>query len=396
LLKKDFPAAIAQLKKAEQLNPADWEPHSLHGQALEASGNRNAAIAEYKEALSLDPKQLQPRVDLALAQEKNGDWIAALNNYRHASQDQGSIKPTGFSYIRVDARNRYKEAQERFQIHLSELRAAGRSADAASLETSWEASKSAPNLDAAYHEAMQDSTSALQRQKFDEAETAAKKAVAIAEKIQPPDARLPESVGQLGSVYGWRRDMKNAAEAFKRQLTLSEKIYGPQSPENTAALMNLGMLASQQKDFTSAEGYFTHMYALNQKTFGENSAGAADSLRGLAHVYQMKPDFPKAEETLLRALKIYETIYGPDDSRTAIPWTSLCYVYDQWGKADKSAPCHAHLVSMAEKQFGPDSPYVIRDLTAEAQALRELGRTEEAVKLEQRMQTIQAAQSNPN
>jgi len=42
--------------------------------------------------------------------------------------------------------------------------------------------------------------------------------------------------------------MKNAAEAFKRQLTLSEKIYGPQSPENTAALMNQGMLASQQKD----------------------------------------------------------------------------------------------------------------------------------------------------
>jgi len=138
------------------------------------------------------------------------------------------------------------------------------------------------------------------------------------------------------------------------------------------------------------------MYDLNQKTFGENSAGAAHSLRGLAHAYQMRPDFPKAEETLLRALKIYETIYGPDDSRTAIPWTSLCYVYDQWGKADKSAPCHAHLVSMAEKQFGPDSPYVIRDLTAEAQALRELGRTEEAVKLEQRMQTIQAAQSNPN
>jgi hypothetical protein len=51
---------------------------------------------------------------------------------------------------------------------------------------------------------------------------------------------------------------------------------------------------------------------------------------------------------------------------------------------------------MAEKQFAPDSPYIIRDLTAEAQALRILGRTEEAVKLEQRMQTIRAAQSNPN
>jgi hypothetical protein len=46
--------------------------------------------------------------------------------------------------------------------------------------------------------------------------------------------------------------------------------------------------------------------------------------------------------------------------------------------------------------IGPDSPYMIRDLTAEAQALRILGRTEEAVRLEQRTQTIQAAQSNPS
>jgi hypothetical protein len=131
------------------------------------------------------------------------------------------------------------------------------------------------------------------------------------------------------------------------------------------------------------------MYDLNQKTFDENSAGAADSLRGLAHVYQMKSDFPK---TLLRAVKIYETIYRPDDQRTALPWTSLCYVYDQWSKFDKSAPCHAHLVRMAEKLFGSDSPYLAQDLTGQAKALRQLGRNEEAAKIEQRLQSLQSAQ----
>jgi len=39
---------------------------------------------------------------------------------------------------------------------------------------------------------------------------------------------------------------------------------------------------------------------------------------------------------------------------------------------------------MAEKQFGPDSPYLVRELTAEAQALRKLGRADEAARLEQR------------
>jgi len=51
---------------------------------------------------------------------------------------------------------------------------------------------------------------------------------------------------------------------------------------------------------------------------------------------------------------------------------------------------------MQEKQFGPDSPYLVRELTAEAKALRQLGRNEEAAKLEQRTQSLQSAQTNPN
>ena len=391
-MRKDYAAAVTEFRQAEQLDPTDWQAHASHGQALDASGDSNAAIGQYQEALALAPNELQPRVDLALAQEKNGDWIAALGNYRQASSDQPSMKVTGDNYLRVDAHNLYNLALQRFQKHLAELRSSGKSAEASALEAKWNSSKSSSNLDAAYHDALQESQSALQQQRYDAAEIAAKKAIAIAEKIQPSDARLAEAIGQLGNVYAWRRDLKNASETFKRQLTLAEKIYGPQSPENSGALMNLGMLALQEKDFPTAETCFTRMYDLNQKTFGENSAGAADSLRGLAHVYQMESDFPKAEEILLRAVKIHETIYGPDNQRTALPWTSLCYVYDQWSKFDKSAPCHAHLVGMGEKLFGPDSPYLAQDLTGEAKALRQLGRNDEAVKVEQRLQSLQSAQ----
>jgi Tetratricopeptide repeat len=99
---------------------------------------------------------------------------------------------------------------------------------------------------------------------------------------------------------------------------------------------------------------------------------------------------------LLRAGKIYETMYGHDSQQMAVPLTAHCYVYDQWHKSDKSAACHGELVALGEKLFGPDSPYLVRDLTAEAQALRQLGRPDEAAKLEQRTQTISAAQTSPN
>jgi hypothetical protein len=110
----------------------------------------------------------------------------------------------------------------------------------------------------------------------------------------------------------------------------------------------------------------------------------------------MKKDFPKSEAALLHVLKIYENMFGPDDSRIAFALTPLCSVYDQWGKPEKSAPCHARIVSLGEKQFGADSPYLVRDLAAEAQALRQLGKNDEAAAIERRAQTLQSAQSAPN
>jgi hypothetical protein len=110
----------------------------------------------------------------------------------------------------------------------------------------------------------------------------------------------------------------------------------------------------------------------------------------------MQQDFVKSESTLLRVVHIYEITSNGDDTLMGVPLTSLCYVYDQWGKPDKSASCHARLVAMEEKQFGADSPYLVRDLTAEAEALRKLGRADEAAKLEHRAQSLQSAQANPN
>ncbi len=100
---------------------------------------------------------------------------------------------------------------------------------------------------------------------------------------------------------------------------------------------------------------------------------------------------------MLRVVRIYEHNYGEQDMNLGGALANLCYVYDQWGKPDKSAPCHARLVALGEKQFGVDSPYLVRELTAEAKALRQLGRNEEAAKLEQRTQALQSTQAaNPN
>jgi len=393
--KKDFASAITELERAEQRDPANWYNHDLRGRALEGSGDRKAAIAEYQEAVTLAPKELQGRLDLALALEKTGDWVAALDNYRQASIDEAPPKANGIAELRYDAQNQYKSAQERFQQHLADLRTNGKSSEADALESRLNEKIAAPNLDEKFHVAMEASKLAAREKRFDEAETSAKEAVAIAEKIQPQDGRLPEAVGQLGNVYAWRLDNKDAAEAYKRQFALSQQLYGPESPMLATSLQSLAILSLSQKDFASGESYFSRALALNLKAYGETSNETATSLGGLARVYFMQKDFPKAESVLLRSLKIFETMYGKTDYRLAVPVGGLCALYDQWDKAEKSAPCDGRLVSLEEKQFGAESPYLIRDLTAEAQALRKLGRNDDAAKLEQRTQALQSA-ANPN
>ena len=397
LEKKDFPGAIPELKQAGDLDPTSWANYDSLGQALEGTGNESAAVPAYKQAVSLAPKQrVGPRLHLALALEKQGDWIGALRNYHQAAIDEPTLK-VGTVQEYFDAQNKYKSAQERFQQRLSELRASGKPTEADSLEARLRESESAPNVDEAFHDAIQASKQAVMEKRFDDAEAAAKKAIAMAEQIQPRDARLPEAVGQLASVYAWRLDYPSAQDTFKRQLTLMEGLYGKDSPELSQTLHNLAMIAVRQNDAATAEALLNRSVDLNEKAYGENNPGTTEAMRDLASFYARQREFEESEALLLRVIKIYEVIHRPEDGGYTFPLSTLCYVYDQWGKPDKSAECHARMVSLVEKQFGASSPYLVQDLNAEAQALHKLGRNDEAAAVERRTEAIQGSgQTNPH
>jgi hypothetical protein len=297
----------------------------------------------------------------------------------------------------LDAQQKNKLAEQRFQQHLADLRAAGKAADASALEAAFRSANSNLTVDDNFHSAMKASEAATTQRHFDEAETAAKRAIDIAEKMRPQDGRLAEAVGQLGNVYAWRLDFKNADATYARQLVLLQKAYGPSSPLIAPAIWNRAMLAMAQKDFTGAETLFSQSLDLNEKTYGENSNAVAEDLRALAHVYSAQSQYAKAEAAYLHVIKIYKTMYGPDDYRNAIPYATLCQVYDQWDKPENSQECYAHMVSLEEKQFGATSSYLARDLNSEAQALRQLGRAGEAANVEARAQSLQgSAQQQPH
>ena len=335
---------------------------------------------------------------MAAALEKKGDWPGALDQYRRASL-AGSTVPMGNNMMRVITPNpqlQYKSAQERFNQHLASLKAAGKSAEVAKLESSVAISKADTGLTEQVDAAMQAGSNALMQRQWDEAIRNYRQAVEFGDKLRPHDGRLAVALGELGRITMGLQNFTEADALFHRQLKVCEEVYGAQSPMLSEPLQNLGMMAAYQHDTVSAQSYLNHALELNEKTYGENSPGVATSLRTLATPYFIENDFAKAEPFMLRAVKIDQTLYGPDGAEALPNLTVLCSIYDKLGKADKTAPCQGQLLAILEKQFGPDNPIIVPTLTTQATALRTLGHTDEAAKIEQRIKTIHATAMNQN
>jgi Tetratricopeptide repeat len=371
--------------------------HDLYGQALQGSGNIDGAIAQFKQSVALDPKQPTIAIELAAALEKKGDWVASLDQYHKAALADASIDYRN-KIIRSDAPDPQKEyaaAQLRYSSHIASLKAKGKASEVAALEARVHASQAAPNLSAKLDEALQAGAKAASERRFDQACVHYQEAVKLAEQLQPHDQRLATALDSLGNQYVGQ-DFAAADAAYSHELKVVQEIYGPQSFQVTHPLESLGTSAFLQRDYPTAQKYYSRAVELNEKFFGEENDKVAESLRILSRVYLAQKQFDKAESILLRAVKIDESLFGRDGIGMLLPLSTLCSVYDNWGKPDKSEPCNRQLLAVLEKQYGENNLQTVPVLKSQAQALRALGRVEEAARVEEHIKTIQATAMNQN
>lgn len=162
------------------------------------------------------------------------------------------------------------------------------------------------------------------------------------------------------------------------------------------AVESLGRNALFQKDYASAEKFFFRAVDLNAQVFGESSNQVATSLVQASTVYFADKDYAKAEPYLVRAVRIDESLYGADNVGMLFPRGALCGLYDRWDQTDKAVACNRQLLAVLEKQFGESSPQLVNTLASQAKALRKLGQTAEADKIDQRLAQIRTTTMDPN
>lgn len=397
IAQKDYEHAIEELKQGEAMRPDSAEIHDLLAQALAGTGKYGAAIDEFKASLELAPKQVQVMLRLAAAYEKKGDWPSSLNEYHEASTSDAGVDWRGkvTRLDELDPDKEYGAAQRRWNDHIAALKAAGKSSEAASLETQLKATQAAPTLSQQLDEALQAGAKANKERHFEEALADYKHAVELAEKIQPQDARLLSALDFLG-LESVGIDPAAAQAAFEREFEEANKLYGPKSLAAAAALQSLGNVAMVRHDYPSAEKFFFQAVDINEKVFGESSDKVADSLLLPGQMYVVRKEYSKAEPYLQRAVHIDEALYGPEAIDMARSLGSLCYLYQQWNKPDQSDACNRKLLTVLEKQYGANSPVIVSVLENDSKALRGMGRKTDADAVDKRVASIRAATMNPN
>jgi tetratricopeptide (TPR) repeat protein len=391
LEKKQPKLALKELEEAKDLAPGNAVVLEQYGRTLEAVGDLAQAQAEYKEALELDPQNVWALLDLAEILEKQGDWARAIENYRAASKivQESVLTMRGESKTVVDAPGAYQAAQLRLNQHLADLRATGKSAEADKLVASIDAAQAAQGTSGSLDADMEAGTAAFKEHRFDDAERNYVEAVKLAGEIKPRDARLVLALGALGSLQYMRKDIASAHSTFAHQLNIATEMYGADSPQLTHTLDSLARICAEQGDTAKAEKFAKDELSINEKSYGTNSIGYSIALMTMAHVFETEKQYAKAIPYAEQAVKLHESLAGPKSIPLLSSKKLLCSLYDSLDQPATIESCDRELLPIMEALYGTNNAALAPVLASQAKALRGLGRTNEATKVEDRLKSLQ-------
>ncbi len=233
--------------------------------------------------------------------------------------------------------------------------------------------------------------------RYAEAEPLAKRALAICEKtLGPDDPKVAISLNNLAELYQALGSYAEAEPLAKRALAICEKVLGPDDPILAASLSSLVLIYHDQGKYAEAESLLKRALAIWEKTFGPEHPNVAVGLNNLAELYHSLGKYAEAELLFKRALVIRGKILGPDHPKVAISLNNLAGLYRDQDKHTEAESLYKRALAITEKSLGPDHPTVATILENYAALLRKAKRVAEATKMEARAKAIQARQNQEN
>jgi class 3 adenylate cyclase/tetratricopeptide (TPR) repeat protein len=183
---------------------------------------------------------------------------------------------------------------------------------------------------------------------------------------------------RCGRYLRERGEYRASEQLQARALAIREKLFGPNHPDVSDSLTNLGIAVAEQGRHAEAVPLFERALEIREKAFGPDDARVAGALLNLAHGNDEQGRFSEAERLNKRALAIFERALGPDHPDTAFAMINLAHEYMRQGRYAEAEPLQERALAIREKVLRPDHPDVSVSLNNVADLYRCLGRYAEA------------------
>ncbi len=174
-------------------------------------------------------------------------------------------------------------------------------------------------------------------------------------------------------IYLWARGEYGAAEQYcARALAILENAHGPDHPEVSRALNNLGVLYMELGRYVEAEPLLSRALAMRQIELGPDHPIVGRTLHNLAIVYMELARYTEAESLHKRALAICEKAFESNDPEALWGQTGLGVLYRTVGRYADAEPILVRVLR-AGRSAGSGSSRRCHEPHAPRRRLRRLG-----------------------
>ena len=213
---------------------------------------------------------------------------------------------------------------------------------------------------------------------YDKARPLLEKALALGTPVFGTDARMAQSVHDIGILQAETGDYEAGARSLEKALEMRRAVLGPEHPDVAITLVELGRVYQDQGFNRRSEPLHREALAIRTKVLGPTHRESATSMSDVASVMRLKGDLDGAEKLLLECLEVNRKALGEEHPNFFTTIHDLAVIALARGDATDAEAKIRSILARAYKALGNMHPTIAAIQNTLARALRQQGRHEEA------------------
>ncbi len=207
-----------------------------------------------------------------------------------------------------------------------------------------------------------------------EARRLLERALAILEEVEPDSPRLVGLLGNLGGMYQLGGEPRRAAALLERGLALAEAALGPDHPDTASLRFNLALALSDLGRRSEAVEQMTAVLRARTPLLGADHADVAQAEAAVGALWVELDRPERGLPHLDRALPILEASFSPGHPVAAAARLNLADALRKLGRLDEALDHYRRAERAFAAGLGADSVYVALPLQGIAEVELARGR----------------------